>query len=115
MVPTYRILSRRNNAVLAPSIVTDSEISAGLEYLVTLPASSTLELTDIRVEETSPAPVASVYTVVEALDVAQGGGLKEVCTTGSRQTAISEAGRNKTFSVIEESREQNRIRSKDRK
>lgn len=115
-MPTYRISNRHTGAILVPPVQTDSEISAGLEYLSTLPEIlPSLELSDLIISQLSANPPVSIFTVAVNLSEGQGGGVKELLTTGSRSTAAREAAKTPGAFVIEEDREQNLQRSKERK
>lgn len=115
-MPTYRISNRHTSTVLVPSVQSDSDISAGMEYLSSLPeVFPPLELSDLIISQISANPPASVFTVAVNLDAGQGGGVKEVLTTGSRSTANKEAAKIPGSFVIEEDREQNRERAKGRR
>jgi hypothetical protein len=114
-MPTYRISNRLTGAVLAPSVQSDSDVAAAAEYLDSLGPSTTLTLEDFIVTQISANPPAAIFTVAVNLSEGQGGGVREITTTGSRATAAREASKHPGAFVIEEDREQNRERSKGRR
>lgn len=114
-MPTYRIRDRAGK-ILDASIQADSEFSAGAGY----------DLNEVTIEEISPNPPATVYTIAFPLETPQGIALVEVLSTGSRTTALRELSRENgngngngngkpIRTLIEESREVNRQRAKERR
>ncbi len=83
-MPTYRITDRATGQVLAPSVQADSEFSARAGFP---------EEADLVVTLISPNPPAAIYTIAWPQETARGIELVEVCTTGSRATALVEMGR----------------------
>ena len=103
-MPTYRIKDR-SGAVLAPSVQADSEASA----LAGQPEDAVVELV-------SANPPAVVHTIVYPLDTPRGVELVEVCTTGSRATALREMAKQPPGrSLIEETPEANRQAARGRR
>lgn len=108
-MPTYRI-KNRSGKVLEAAIQADSEFSACAAF----------DIDTVIVEEISPNPPASVFTIAFALETTQGTKLVEVCSTGSRQTALRELNReqasgNTNRIIIEESRDINQRNAKERR
>lgn len=122
-MPTYRIRDL-DGKILDAAVQADSEFSASAGYDIDI----------VTVEEISPNPPAVVYTIAFPLETLHGTKMVEVCSTGSRETAEREMRRENgngngnggngnggngngkaTRTLIEESREVNRQRAKERR
>lgn len=109
-MPTYRIRGL-DGKILDAAIQADSEFSAAAAFDIDI----------VTVEEISPNPPATVYTIAFPLETLRGVEIVEVSSTGSRTTALRELGRENsgngkpTRTLIEESREINQQRAKERR
>lgn len=109
-MPTYRIKDP-DGKILDAAVQADSEFSAAAPYN---------DIQVVVVEEVSPNPPATVYTIAFPLETVHGIELVEVGSTGSRPTALSEMARERgnghtNRTLIEESREVNRQQAKGRR
>jgi len=104
-MPTYRIKDRKTGAVLAAAVQADSESSA----LAGHPEDAIVELV-------SPNPPAAVFTVAYPVDTPRGVELVEVCTSGSRATALQELAKQPPGrTLIEETPAANRQAARGRR
>lgn len=118
VMPTYRIRDRAGK-ILDAAIQADSEFSAAAAY----------DLDTVTIEEISPNPPATVYTIAFPLETLRGTEIVEVCSTGSRSTALRELSRENSGNgngnsngngkpirtLIEESRAVNQQQAKGRR
>lgn len=104
-MPTYRITDP-SGAVLDPAVQADSGASA-LSGFQDVEAIAT---------QISPNPPAMVYTIGYPLETGRGTEVVEVCTTGSRDTALREMAKQPPGrTLIEETPAANRQAARDRR
>lgn len=106
-MPTYRLTDRKTGRIVDAAVQADSPLSV---------LGGQPEDADLLVTEISPNPPAAVFTIAWQQETGRGPELVEVCTTGSRATAIAAMGKEPTGrTLIEESPAANRAAARGRR